>query len=60
MSWDGPQMADKCSVALGTPSTVLENISGVYLMKVIERVPRIWNAVIKAEKYGYFEESNSI
>ena len=30
---------------------------GDYLMKLVERMPRVCKAVIKA-KYGYFKESN--
>ena len=31
-------------------------IPGDYLMKLVERMPRVWKAVIKA-KGGYFAES---
>jgi hypothetical protein len=34
----------------------LKYIPGDYLMKLVERLPRVWKAVIKA-KSGYFEES---
>ena len=34
----------------------MESIPGDYLMKLVERMPRVCKAVVK-EKGGYFEES---
>ena len=34
-----------------------EELSEEYLMSIVERMPRVWSAVISA-KGGYFDESN--
>jgi hypothetical protein len=39
-----------------TPSRLLESIPGDYLLKLVERMPSVCKAVIKA-KGGYFEKS---
>ena len=45
--------ANKCSAYVGTPS---KTVGKAFLMKLVERIPRVCKAAIKA-KCGYNEES---